>query len=157
MYARAKELYEIWHKKAYPTLKTAWDYEPEYIRRGWYEVAASEDELADHLADVWKVEIDRLKAEMATMVKRKHYNDAIKSLAVCQQQIETLMIELKRWNPTSRIAADASIVLGLIEAMIVFNPDMQTEEWKARGTINHPEPPVGANGGTFQIKVRKRK
>jgi hypothetical protein len=64
------------------------------------------------------------------MVPRKHYTDAIKSLSMCQSQIETLMIELKRWNPTSVIAQDASTVLGLLEAMIDANPDMQTDDYR---------------------------
>ena len=131
MYKRAEQLYALWHKQAYPTLKLMWDHEFEGHRRGRYDVAAAEAKLADHLADVWKVEIDRLKAEMATMVKRKHYNDAIKSLATCQQQIETLVVELRKHDPDSAIAHDAAIVMDLIEAMIVLNPDMQTEDWKA--------------------------
>jgi len=131
MYTRAKELYEIWHKQAYPTLKPAWDREPDYTRRGWYEVAAAEAKLADLLADNFKGAIHSMKAEMATMVKRKHYDDAIKSLSVCQNQIETMMLEIRRLDPKNAIAGDADIVLGLLETMIGFNPDMQTEDWKA--------------------------
>ena len=64
------------------------------------------------------------------MVPRKHYTDAVKSLTVCQQQIETLMLELKRWNPTSQIAQDARVVLGLLESMIDANPNMQTDDYR---------------------------
>ena len=131
MYKRAEQLFEIWSKKAWPYGDFTWDKMHDDTKRAWWAVAAAEAKLADHLADVWKVEIDRLKDEMATMVKRKHYNDAIKSLATCQQQIETLVVELRKHDPDSAIAHDAAIVMDLIEAMIVLNPDMQTEDWKA--------------------------
>jgi len=94
-------------------------------------VAAAEAALLDQVENRYLSEYQRLRKDMATMVKRKHYTDAIKSLSMCQNQIETLMIELKRWNPTSVIARDASTVLGLLESMIMANPDMQTTDWKA--------------------------
>jgi len=86
----------------------------------WFEICNKKD-----------VEIERLHREVATMVQRKHYTDAIKSLSICQQQIETMMLELRRLDPKNAIAGNAEIVLGLLESMITINPDMQTEDWKA--------------------------
>jgi AmiR/NasT family two-component response regulator len=129
-----------------------WGHFNKIEKRGWYEVAAAEAKLADHLADVWKVEIDRLKAEMATMVKRKHYNDAIKSLSMCQNQIETMALELTRIQPHNRVAADAFIVLGLLEAMINLNPDMQTEEWKADQKVKQD-----ARDAKYRVAEEKRR
>jgi len=86
---------------------------------------------AKQLYDIyWKAEIDRIKAEAATMVPRKHYTDAVKSLTVCQQQIETLVVELRKYDQASHIAQDASTVLGLLESMIDANPDMQTDDYR---------------------------
>jgi len=131
MYKRAEQLYEIWNKSAWPMYRSNWDGLSTHIQRGWYDVAAAEAALLDQVENRYLSEYQRLRKDMATMVKRKHYTDAIKSLSMCQNQIETLMIELKRWNPTSMIAQDASTVLGLLETMIMANPDMQTTDWKA--------------------------
>jgi hypothetical protein len=111
--------------------RSNWDGLSTHVQRGWYDVAAAEAALLDQVENRYLSEYQRLRKDMATMVKRKHYTDAIKSLSMCQNQIETLMIELKRWNPTSMIAQDASTVLGLLETMIMANPDMQTTDWKA--------------------------
>ena len=86
----------------------------------WFEICNRKD-----------VEIERLHREVATMVQRKHYTDAIKSLSICQQQIETMMLELRRLDPKNAIAGNAEVVLGLLESMITLNADMQTDEWKA--------------------------
>jgi hypothetical protein len=138
---RSKQLFEIYHKKAYPDRgngqRLGWEQLSRDIQLAWYRVACEEEDRLSALSTVWQEEVNRVKAEAATMVSRKHYNDAIKSLSVCQQQIETLMLELKRWNPTSRIAQDASTVLGLLEAMIDANPDMQADESKAQAV--HPK------------------
>ena len=131
MYKRAEELFEIYLKKAHPDVQIGWDNLADATKRAWWEVALAEAKLASMAEAVWKEEFDRLQHDMATMVKRKHYNDAIKSLATCQQQIETLVVELRKHDPDSAIAHDAAIVMDLIEAMIVLNPDMQTEDWKA--------------------------
>jgi len=131
MYKRAEEMYETWVRKAFPDIVIGWDDLDAEAMRGWYAVAASEAALLDQVQNRYSIEEDRLKAEMATMVKRKHYNDAIKSLSVCQQQIETMALELTRIQPHNRVAADAFVVLGLLEAIITANPDMQTEDWKA--------------------------
>ena len=131
MYKRAEQLYETWHKSACPMRRSNWDGLSAHVKRGWYDVAAAEAALLDQVENRYLSEYQRLRKDMATMVKRKHYTDAIKSLSMCQNQIETLMIELKRWNPTSMIAQDASTVLGLLETMIMANPDMQTTDWKA--------------------------
>lgn len=178
MMGRAKYLHDVFWQY--------YDWKPDFnglsdkLRTSWYRVACEEDRLIQFNADHWQEEIDRIKAEYATYVPRRHYADALKSLSMCQIQIETLMLELKRWNPTSRIAQDASTVLGLLEAMISANSDMQDEEWKERnraakeeaervwredaykmtkGALGSPEAPKSAVGGTklFKIKLRKKK
>ena len=131
MHKRAEQLYEIWRKSAYPHHPNMWGHFNKIEKRGWYEVAAAEIRNLERYADDWKTVIGEMKAEMATMVPRKHYTDAIKSLATCQQQIETLVVELRKHNPLSQIVNDATIVMDLLEAMIMANPDMQTTDWKA--------------------------
>ena len=178
MMVRAKQLFDIYWK--YYDLKPDFKYVDNEERRQWYRMACEEARVMSENAKIWKEAVDALKAEANTMVSRKHYTDAMKSLSVCQRQIETLMVELKRWNPTSRIAQDASVVLGLLEAIIDINPDMQDEEWKERekahkaeaervwregafertkGALGVPETPKGTVGGTklFKIKLRKKK
>ena len=77
-------------------------------------------------------EIDRLNQELAEqkdktmdawvkmldMVPKRDYNAAVGSMKVCQNTIETLMVELRRLEPANRAAADASIILGGLEAII---------------------------------------
>lgn len=125
---RAKQLFDIYWK--YYDLKPDFKYVDNEERRQWYRMACEEARVMSENAKIWKEAVDALKAEQATMVSRKHYNDAIKSLSMCQSQIETLMLELKRWNSTSRVAQDASTVLGLLEAMIDADPDMQTDDYR---------------------------
>lgn len=128
MMGRAKQLFDTYWQ--YYDLTPDFEETDKEERTQWYRVACEEARLAEYNAIKWQAEIDRIKAEAATMVPRKHYTDAVKSLTVCQQQIETLMLELKRWNPTSQIAQDASVVLGLLESMIDANPDMQTDDYR---------------------------
>ena len=139
MYKRAEELYGVWQKRAYPNHTSFWSRLNAAERRAWYDVAAAEATLLEDTIDTCEIEINLLKADMATMVKRKHYNDAIKSLSVCQNQIETMMLELRRLDPKNAIAGDADIVLGMLETMIGFNPDMQTDEWKADQKVKADE------------------
>jgi len=94
------------------------------------ELAKEIDRLNQELAEQTDKNL-QLWAKMLDMVPRKHYTNAIKSLSVCQQQIETMALELTRLEPRNRVAADAFVVLGMLESMITANPDMQTEEWKA--------------------------
>jgi len=131
MYKRAQEMFEIFWKKSNPNVRVGWDNLADTSKRGWWEVALAESRLIDQVENRYSIEEDRLKAEMATMVKRKHYTDAIKSLAACQNQIESLVVELRKYDPINQIAHDAAIVMDLLEAIIMANPDMQTEDWKA--------------------------
>ena len=86
-------------------------------------------------------EIDRLNQELADqkdktmeawvkmldMMPKRDYNAAIGSMKVCQNMIETLMVELRKLDPASRAAADASSILAGLEAIIT--PDrMDTME-----------------------------
>lgn len=139
MYKRAEQLYEIWNKSAWPMYRSNWDGLSTHVQRGWYDVAAAEAVLLDQVENRYLDEYQRLRKGMATMVPRKHYMDAIKSLSVCQNQIETMMLELRRLDPKNAIAGDADIVLGMLETMIGFNPDMQTDEWKADQKVKADE------------------
>ena len=130
MMVRAKQLFDIYWKYIEISWKPEFDGLSKQDRTAWYRMACEEARVMSENAKIWKEAVDALKAEQATMVSRKHYTDAMKSLSVCQQQIETLMVELKRWNPTSRVAQDASTVLGLLEAMIDADPDMQTDDYR---------------------------
>ena len=125
---RAKQLFDIYWK--YYDLKPDFKYVDNEERRQWYRMACEEARVMSENAKIWKEAIDALKAEANTMVPRKHYTDAMKSLSVCQIQIETLMVELRRLDPRNRIAQDASTVLGLLEAMIDADPDMQTDDYR---------------------------
>ena len=128
MMVRAKQLFDIYWQ--YYDSKPDFEETDKEERTQWYRVACEEARLAEYNAIKWQEEIDRIKADAATMVSRKHYTDAIKSLTVCQNTIETLMVELRRLDPRNRIAQDASTVLGLLEAMIDADPDMQTDDYR---------------------------
>ena len=139
MYKRAEELYETWARKAFPDIVIGWDDLDAEAMRGWYAVAASEASRIQQVHLSYQDAINDLKTVINTMVKRKHYNDAIKSLSVCQNQIETMMLELRRLDSKNAIAGDADIVLGMLEAIITANPDMQTDEWKADQKIKQDQ------------------
>ena len=175
---RAKQLFDVhWQ---YLKDKPDFDKISKNGRDAWYRIACEEARMLENNAAIWQEAIDALKAEANTMVPRKHYTDAMKSLSVCQIQIETLMVELRRLDPRNRIAQDASTVLGLLEAMIAANSDMQDEEWKERekankaeaervwregafkrtkGALGVPKTPKSTVGGTklFKIKLRTKK
>ena len=86
-------------------------------------------------------EIDRLNQELAEqkdktmdawvkmldMVPKRDYNAAVGSMKVCQNTIETLMVELRRLEPANRATADASIILGGLEAIIT--PDRMESDY----------------------------
>ena len=93
-------------------------------------------------------EIDRLNQELAEqkdktmdawvkmldMVPKRDYNAAVGSMKVCQNTIETLMVELRRLEPANRAAADASIILGGLEAIITpdrMEGDYNFKEYKS--------------------------
>jgi len=75
--------------------------------------------------------IKELELLVAVRVPRRDYDAIVKSMSMCQNQIETMALELTRLEPRNRVAQDAFVVLGLLESMITANPDMQTEDWKA--------------------------
>ena len=64
----------------------------------------------------------KLWVKMLDMVPKRDHEAAIGSMKVCQNTIETLMVELREWDPANRAAADASIILGGLEAIIT--PDL---------------------------------
>jgi len=65
-------------------------------------------------------------------VPRRDYDAVLKSMAVCQNTIERLMLALFKLKPKSEEVADARIILGMLEHLIQNNPLMQDEDWKAR-------------------------
>jgi len=112
------------------------------IRLAWWDVATTEEEFWELHIKQWKQIVDELKSEMNRRVERRHYNNAIASLKVCQNQIETLMVEIRRFDSANRLAHDASIILGGLEAVVNLEPDMEEaqanmwewgpEEWDRR-------------------------
>jgi hypothetical protein len=132
MMFRAKQMFELYHKRVKGLEKIDFDELSKNARLGWYDVACAEASRIETVHASWKDAIDKANATIASMVTRKHYTDAIKSLSMCQNQIETMMLALRGLDPDSFIVRDAEVILGLLEAMIMANPDMQTEEWSAK-------------------------
>ena len=99
-------------------------------------------------------EIDRLNQELAEqtdktmqawvkmldMVPKRDYDALIGSVKVTQNMIESLMVALRKHDPASPIAHDASIILGGLEAIVT--PARMKEDYNF---INHLSP-VGVFG-----------
>lgn len=65
-------------------------------------------------------------------VPRRDYDAVLKSMSVCQNTIERLMLALYKLKPNHPEVADARVILGMLEHLIQNNPLMQDEEWVAR-------------------------
>ena len=92
------------------------------------QMAQEIDRLNQEIADL-KDKTHESWGKMLDMVPKRDYNAAIGSMKVCQNMIETLMVELRKLDPASRAAADASSILAGLEAIIT--PDrMDTMEGK---------------------------
>jgi len=137
--ARGKELHRLYWSTITKAFQPEFDKQEKRERLAWYHVACSESDRLHKQREAYEIAIGIMKQDAATMVSRKHYNDAIKSLSACQITIEALMMELRRLDARSEKAADASVVLGLLEAIIMFNPDMQTDDWKEQDKIKRAE------------------
>ena len=81
------------------------------------QLAQEVDFLTEEL-EAQKEKTINAKIEMLSMVPKRHYDAAIGSMKVCQGTIETLMVELRKFEPANQIAHDASIILGGLEAII---------------------------------------
>lgn len=82
-------------------------------------------EKAQEEARHWKM--------MANLRVSKRDHDAVlKSMSVCQNTIERLMLALYKLKPNHPEVADARIILGMLEHLIQNNPLMQDEVWEAR-------------------------
>ena len=79
------------------------------------------DRLNQELADQ-KDKTMKAWVKMLDMVPKRDYDAAIGSMKVCQNTIETLMVELRKHDKASKVAQDASIILGGLEAIIT--PDL---------------------------------
>jgi len=103
------------------------------------EMAKEIDRLNQELAE----QIDKkmqLCVKMLDMVPRRDYDAVIGSVKVTQNMIESLMVELRKHDPASSIARDASIILGGLEAIVT--PARMKEDYNF---IDHLSP-VGVFG-----------
>ena len=91
------------------------------------------DRLNQELADQ-KDKTMKAWVKMLDMVPKRDYDAAIGSMKVCQNTIETLMVELRKHDKASKVAQDASIILGGLEAIIT--PDRMEGDYNfANGPI----------------------
>jgi len=76
--------------------------------------------------------IKELELLVAARVPRRDYDAIVKSMSVCQNTIERLMVALFKVKPKSQEVADARDILQYLEHLIQNNTPMQDEVWIAR-------------------------
>ena len=76
--------------------------------------------------------IKELELLVAVRVPRRDYDAIVKSMSVCQNTIERLMVALFKVKPKSQEVADARDILQYLEHLIQNNTPMQDEVWVAR-------------------------
>ena len=76
--------------------------------------------------------IKELELLVAVRVPRRDYDAIVKSMSVCQNTIENLMVALFKIKPKSQEVADARDILQYLEHLIQNNIPMQDEAWIAR-------------------------
>jgi len=76
--------------------------------------------------------IKELELLVAVRVPRRDYDAIVKSMSVCQNTIESLMVALFKVKPKSQEVADARDILQYLEHLIQNNTPMQDEVWIAR-------------------------
>ena len=76
--------------------------------------------------------IKELELLVAVRVPRRDYDAIVKSMSVCQNTIESLMVALFKVKPKSQEVADARDILQYLEHLIQNNTPMQDEVWVAR-------------------------
>ena len=87
--------------------------------------------LAEEL-EIAQQKIKELELLVAVRVPRRDYDAIVKSMSVCQNTIERLMIALFKLKPKSQDVADARDILQYLEHLIQNNDPMQDEVWRAR-------------------------
>jgi len=88
-------------------------------------------ELAEALEKAQE-RIKELELLVAARVPRRDYDAIVKSMSVCQNTIERLMVALFKVKPKNQEVADARDILQYLEHLIQNNPLMQDEVWIAR-------------------------
>ena len=88
-------------------------------------------ELAEALEKA-QARIKELELLVAARVPRRDYDAIVKSMSVCQNTIERLMVALFKVKPKSQEVADARDILQYLEHLIQNNDPMQDEVWIAR-------------------------
>jgi hypothetical protein len=88
-------------------------------------------ELAEALEKA-QARIKELELLVAVRVPRRDYDAIVKSMSVCQNTIESLMVALFKVKPKSQEVADARDILQYLEHLIQNNTPMQDEVWIAR-------------------------
>ena len=76
--------------------------------------------------------IKELELLVAVRVPRRDYDAIVKSMSMCQNTIESLMVALFKVKPKSQEVADARDILQYLEHLIQNNTPMQDEVWIAR-------------------------
>ena len=76
--------------------------------------------------------IKELELLVAVRVPRRDYDAIVKSMSICQNTIERLMVALFKVKPKSQEVADARDILQYLEHLIQNNTPMQDEVWIAR-------------------------
>ena len=76
--------------------------------------------------------IKELELLVAVRVPRRDYDAIVKSMSVCQNTIESLMVALFKVKPKSQEVADARDILQYLEHLIQNNDPMQDDVWRAR-------------------------
>jgi len=88
-------------------------------------------ELAEALEKA-QAKVKELELLVAVRVPRRDYDAIVKSMSVCQNTIERLMVALFKVKPKSQEVADARDILQYLEHLIQNNDHMQDEVWIAR-------------------------
>ena len=88
-------------------------------------------EMAEALEKA-QARIKELELLVAVRVPRRDYDAIVKSMSVCQNTIERLMVALFKVKPKNQEVADARDILQYLEHLIQNNPLMQDEVWVAR-------------------------
>jgi len=88
-------------------------------------------ELAEALEKA-QARIKELELLVAVRVPRRDYDAIVKSMSVCQNTIERLMVALFKVKPNHPEVGDARDILQFLEHLIQNNDPMQDEVWIAR-------------------------
>jgi hypothetical protein len=88
-------------------------------------------EMAEELERA-QAKIKELELLVAVRVPRRDYDAIVKSMSVCQNTIERLMLALFKVKPNHPEVGDARDILQYLEHLIQNNDPMQDEVWVAR-------------------------